>query len=90
MGRFEVKSTAGNSHLSEGDIDNMLVNYFVEGFETKYNKHLTNQMVRIKDLRRHTTILYIPHTGLKRAQSSKRKGYGFPFSVIRLFPFLQK
>ena len=37
---FEVRSTAGNTHLGGEDFDNRLVNYFVTEFKRKYKKDL--------------------------------------------------
>lgn len=43
-GIFEVKSTAGDTHLGGEDFDNILVNHFVSEFKRKNNKDLfTNQ-----------------------------------------------
>lgn len=39
---FEVRSTAGNSHLGGEDIDNRLVTYFVNEFAKKHNKDISN------------------------------------------------
>ena len=39
-GIFEVKATAGNSHLGGEDFDNRLVNHFVQEFKRRYNKGL--------------------------------------------------
>merc|ERR1719509_469415 len=40
-GIFEVKSTAGDTHLGGEDFDNRLVNHFVQEFKRKYKKDLT-------------------------------------------------
>ena len=37
---FEVRSTAGDTHLGGEDIDNRMVNHFVEEFKRKYKKDL--------------------------------------------------
>lgn len=39
-GIFEVKSTAGDTHLGGEDFDNILVNYFAKEFNRKYKKDL--------------------------------------------------
>ena len=39
-GVFEVKATAGDVHLGGSDLDNILVDYFVEEFKRKYKKDL--------------------------------------------------
>lgn len=41
-GLFEVKSTAGNTHLGGEDFDNALVDYFVAEFELRHNKNLAS------------------------------------------------
>ena len=38
-GVFEVKSTAGDTHLGGEDFDNRLVNHFIEEFKRKYQRH---------------------------------------------------
>ena len=37
-GIFEVKATAGDTHLGGEDFDNRLVNHFVQEFKRKYKK----------------------------------------------------
>jgi heat shock protein 1/8 len=41
-GVFEVKSTAGNTHLGGEDFDNRLVNHFLEEFKRKHKKDVTD------------------------------------------------
>ncbi|XP_072165858.1 heat shock 70 kDa protein IV-like [Diadema setosum] len=50
-GIFEVKSTAGDTHLGGEDFDNRLVNYFTEEFKRKHQKDLTNNPRAIQRLR---------------------------------------
>ncbi|KAJ1700529.1 hypothetical protein LUZ63_000308 [Rhynchospora breviuscula] len=40
-GVFEVKATAGDTHLGGEDFDDRLVNYFIAEFKRKYNKDIT-------------------------------------------------
>lgn len=40
-GVFEVKSTAGDTHLGGEDFDNRLVRYFAEEFQRKHKKDFT-------------------------------------------------
>merc|ERR1712007_169716 len=40
-GIFEVKATAGDTHLGGEDFDNRLVNHFVQEFKRKHKKDLT-------------------------------------------------
>jgi L1 cell adhesion molecule like protein len=35
-GVFEVRATAGNSHLGGEDLDNRMVQYFISEFKKKY------------------------------------------------------
>ncbi|XP_055324794.1 heat shock 70 kDa protein cognate 2-like [Sitodiplosis mosellana] len=48
---FEVKSTAGDTHLGGEDFDNRLVNHFVEEFKRKYKKDLTGNARALRRLR---------------------------------------
>ena len=41
-GVFEVKSTAGNTHLGGEDFDNRMVNHFLEEFKRKNKKEVTD------------------------------------------------
>lgn len=48
---FEVKATAGDTHLGGEDFDNRLVNHLVQEFKRKYNKDLTGSPRAIRRLR---------------------------------------
>ncbi|KAF2902625.1 hypothetical protein ILUMI_03559 [Ignelater luminosus] len=48
---FEVKATAGDTHLGGEDFDNRLVNYFVEEFKRKYKKDIISNPRAIRRLR---------------------------------------
>ncbi len=50
-GIFEVKSTAGNTHLGGEDFDNNVVDYFVEEFRRKYKKDLSPNKRALRRLR---------------------------------------
>ncbi|XP_072165859.1 heat shock 70 kDa protein IV-like [Diadema setosum] len=50
-GVFEVKSTAGDTHLGGEDFDNQLVNYLAEEFKRKHKKNLTNSLRATQRLR---------------------------------------
>lgn len=39
---FEVKSTAGNTHLDGENFDNHMVNYMIEEFKWKHRKDITS------------------------------------------------
>jgi heat shock 70kDa protein 1/2/6/8 len=41
-GIFEVKATAGDTHLGSEDFDNHLVNHFVQEFKCKFKKDLSS------------------------------------------------
>jgi heat shock protein 1/8 len=48
---FEVKSTAGDTHLGGEDFDNRLVNHFVTEFKRKHKKDLTSNARALRRLR---------------------------------------
>jgi L1 cell adhesion molecule like protein len=48
---FEVKSTAGDTHLGGEDFDNRLVNYFAEEFKRKHKKDLSGNARALRRLR---------------------------------------
>jgi len=50
-GIFEVKATAGDTHLGGEDFDNRMVDYFVEEFKKKYRKDPTDSQRAIRRLR---------------------------------------
>ncbi|KAL1985544.1 hypothetical protein VTN96DRAFT_7764 [Rasamsonia emersonii] len=50
-GIFEVKATAGDTHLGGEDFDNRLVNHFVNEFKRKYKKDLTTNSRALRRLR---------------------------------------
>lgn len=50
-GIFEVKSTAGDTHLGGEDFDNRMVNYFVEDFKRKYRKDIGTNKRALRRLR---------------------------------------
>uniref|UniRef100_A0A8D8M3B4 Heat shock 70 kDa protein cognate 4 n=1 Tax=Cacopsylla melanoneura TaxID=428564 RepID=A0A8D8M3B4_9HEMI len=50
-GIFEVKSTAGDTHLGGEDFDNRMVNHFVQEFKRKYKKDLTSNKRALRRLR---------------------------------------
>jgi heat shock protein 1/8 len=50
-GIFEVKSTAGDTHLGGEDFDNRMVNHFVQEFKRKFKKDLTTNKRALRRLR---------------------------------------
>eukprot|EP00891_Asterochloris_glomerata_P002650 jgi/Astpho2/2650/Aster-07000 len=50
-GIFEVKATAGDTHLGGEDFDNRLVNHFTQEFKRKYKKDITGNPRALRRLR---------------------------------------
>ena len=50
-GIFEVKSTAGDTHLGGEDFDNRMVNHFILEFQRKYKKDLGSNKRAVRRLR---------------------------------------
>ena len=50
-GVFEVKATAGDTHLGGSDFDNILTQYLVEEFKKKHKKDITNNKKAISRLK---------------------------------------
>ncbi|CAI5515922.1 unnamed protein product [Closterium sp. Naga37s-1] len=50
-GIFEVKATAGDTHLGGEDFDNRMVHHFVQEFTRKYKKDLSNNPRSLRRLR---------------------------------------
>lgn len=48
---FEVKATAGDTHLGGEDFDNRLVNHFAEEFKRKFRKDLSLNPRALRRLR---------------------------------------
>lgn len=48
---FEVKSTAGDTHLGGEDFDNRMVDYFVAEFRRKFRKDISNNARALRRLR---------------------------------------
>ncbi|XP_069112125.1 heat shock protein 68-like [Argopecten irradians] len=48
---FEVRSTAGDTHLGGEDFDNRIVNHFVQEFKRKYGKDLSQNNRALRRLR---------------------------------------
>ncbi len=51
LGIFEVKATAGDTHLGGEDFDNRLVNHFAQEFKRKYKKDLGSNARALRRLR---------------------------------------
>lgn len=50
-GIFEVKSTAGDTHLGGEDFDNRMVNHFIAEFKRKFKKDIVNNKRAVRRLR---------------------------------------
>jgi heat shock 70kDa protein 1/2/6/8 len=50
-GIFEVKATAGDTHLGGEDFDNILLKYFIDEFKRKYKKDISDNKRACKRLR---------------------------------------
>lgn len=50
-GIFEVKSTAGDTHLGGEDFDNRMVNHFVQEFKRKHKKDISDNPRALRRLR---------------------------------------
>ena len=50
-GIFEVKATAGDTHLGGEDFDNRMVNHFVEEFKRKFKKDISQNKRALRRLR---------------------------------------
>ncbi|NXI37822.1 HSP70 protein, partial [Galbula dea] len=50
-GIFEVKSTAGDTHLGGEDFDNRMVNHFVEEFKRKHKRDISGNKRAVRRLR---------------------------------------
>lgn len=48
---FEVRSTAGDTHLGGEDFDNRMVNFFIKEFKRKYNKDMSKNARALRRLR---------------------------------------
>lgn len=50
-GLFQVKATAGDTHLGGEDFDNLMVNHFIELFKRKHKKDITDNPRSLRRLR---------------------------------------
>merc|ERR1712198_805874 len=50
-GVFEVKSTAGDTHLGGEDFDNRILNHFVQEFKRKHKKDISGNKRALRRLR---------------------------------------
>merc|ERR1711975_183239 len=74
-GIFEVKSTAGDTHLGGEDFDNRLVNHFVNEFKRKNKKDITANQRALRRLR----------TACERAKRTLSSSTQAPMEIDSLF-----
>ncbi|XP_077318155.1 heat shock 70 kDa protein-like [Lithobates pipiens] len=67
-GIFEVKATAGDTHLGGEDFDNRMVNHFVEEFKRKHKKDISQNKRALRRLR--TACERAKHTLSSSTQAS--------------------
>ncbi|XP_077307376.1 heat shock 70 kDa protein-like [Lithobates pipiens] len=67
-GVFEVKATAGDTHLGGEDFDNRMVNHFVEEFKRKHKKDISQNKRALRRLR--TACERAKHTLSSSTQAS--------------------
>ncbi|KAB0799227.1 hypothetical protein PPYR_07107 [Photinus pyralis] len=72
---FEVRSTAGDTHLGGEDFDNRLVDHFVEEFQKKYRKDIRNNPRALRRLR----------TAAERAKRTLSSGTEATLEIDALF-----
>ena len=48
---FEVRATAGNSHLGGEDLDNRMVNLMINEFKQKHGKDISGNLRAVRRLR---------------------------------------
>ena len=74
-GIFEVKATAGDTHLGGEDFDNRMVEYFCQEFKRKFRKDLTTSQRALRRLR----------TACERAKRTLSSSTQAPIEIDSLF-----
>ena len=72
-GIFEVKATAGDTHLGGEDFDNRMVNHFTNEFKRKHKKDMTANARSMRRLR--TACERAKRTLSSQAQAFHRSGF---------------
>ena len=80
-GIFEVKSTAGDTHLGGEDFDNRMVNHFMTEFKRKHKKDIAGNKRAVRRLR--TACERAKRTLSASAQASIGKS-NFYFKILTL------
>jgi heat shock protein 1/8 len=83
---FEIKATAGDTHLGGDDFDNRLVNFFVREFKRKYKKDISPNPRALRRLR--TGCERAKHTLSLAAQTSTE--IDFLYGGIDFYTFLTR
>lgn len=92
-GIFEVKSTAGDTHLGGEDFDNRLVNHFVNEFKRKHKKVSTfrnstsdsHMLTRLQDLSSNPRALRRLRTACERAKRTLSSSAQTSIEIDSLF-----
>ena len=85
-GIFEVKATAGDTHLGGEDFDNILVNHFKQEFKKKYKQDLSNNkrsLIRLKTACERIKITLSASTSAQLEIDSLYEGIDFYSSITR-------
>ncbi|RZC48011.1 hypothetical protein C5167_040961 [Papaver somniferum] len=85
-GTFEVKATAGNTHLGGEDFDNRMVNHFVQEFNKIYKKDVSGNPKALRRLRTSCerakrTLSSTARTSI--VEDSLHEGFDFNMSITR-------
>ena len=86
-GIFEVKSTAGDTHLGGEDFDNRMVNHFIAGFKRKHKKDIRENKIAVCCLRtacKQAKCILSSSTQASIEVDSLYEGIDFYTSVTRL------
>ena len=88
-GIFEVKSTAGDTHLGGEDFDNRLVNHFTQEFKRKHKKvshpHFYNSKLTPQDLSTNPRALRRLRTACERAKRTLSSSTQTSIEIDSLF-----
>ncbi|XP_065871497.1 heat shock cognate 70 kDa protein-like [Euphorbia lathyris] len=74
-GIFEVKSTAGDTHLGGEDFDNRMVNHFIQEFKRKHQKDISGNPRALRRLR----------TACERAKRTLSSTFQTTIEIVYLF-----
>ena len=85
-GVFEVKSTAGDTHLGGEDFDNTMVEFFIKEFQRKHKKDLSQNKRSLRRLRTacekaKRTLSSTASATIDRRSASQAAGRNFPVGL---------